>query len=485
MDFFEKFAREHGQRLLQPLGGKPETIWLAQTAEGEPRVLRRYAGRDTVCRKLVGVQTPQLAQVYACQDADEDTVSEEEYIDGTLLSDLLRRTLLDERQAAAAARELCTALQTLHGLGYVHRDVKPENVMLTKQGRVVLLDLDAAAPLLGSPDRNTRLLGTAGYAAPEQFGFARCDVRADIFALGVLLNVMLTGEHPSVCLAKGRLGRIVRRCTHTNAAQRYETVDALLRQLPKAGPAHLCALCGGMTPGGGCVWCGGAAKRKAGQKLGWVLAAAIAGLALAVGGYAIGLQNPTAAMARPAQAQQRGQQETEPALAAEVTFRQSTPVEVAAWPGGDIPFTAPFFCDLDGDGEEEQYCFAVADTWPGEEGIRVSQRGRRGYARDEQITEYYLPLICRERADGTYEAVPELADLLEDPVITLYYLGEQPEALISAVQLPGRRFGVWAGEVEAQATSACAGDWIVLARAKIAGQPVEAAMQKEIYLREE
>ena len=121
--------------------------------------------------------------------------------------------------------------------------------------------------------------------------------------------------------------------------------------------------------------------------------------------------------------------------------------------------TAPFFCDLDGDGEEEQYCFAVADTWPGEEGIRVSQRGRRGYARDEQITEYYLPLICRERADGTYEAVPELADLLEDPAITLYYLGEQPEALISAVQLPGRRFGVWAGEVEAQATSACAGGW--------------------------
>ncbi len=151
MDFFEKFAREHGLRLLQPLGGKPETIWLAQTAEGEKRVLRRYAGQDAVCRKLVGVQTPQLAQVYACQDADEDTVSEEEYIDGTLLSDLLRRTLLDERQAAAAARELCAALQTLHGLGYVHRDVKPENVMLTKQGRVVLLDLDAAAPLLGSP----------------------------------------------------------------------------------------------------------------------------------------------------------------------------------------------------------------------------------------------------------------------------------------------------------------------------------------------
>lgn len=425
MDFFEKFAREYGLRLLQPLGGKPETIWLAQTAEGEKRVLRRYAGRDTLCRKLVGVQTPQLAQVYACHDADEDTVSEEEYIDGTLLSDLLRRTLL------------------------------------------------------GSPDRNTRLLGTAGYAAPEQFGFARCDVRADIFALGVLLNVMLTGEHPSVCLAKGRLGRIVRRCTHTNAAQRYESVDALLRQLPKAGPAHLCALCGGVTPGGGCVWCGGAAKRKAGQKLGWVLAAAIAGLALAVGGYAIGLQNPTAAMARHAQAQ--GQQEAEPALAAEVTFRQSTPVEVAAWPGGDIPFTAPFFCDLDGDGEEEQYCFAVADTWPGESEIRVVQRAGRGFPEGIQITENYLPVICRETADGGFEAVPELVDRLEDPVIALYYLGEQPKELISAARLPGKRFGVWPGEVEARVSLACEGEWVIFARATVAGQPVEAAIRKDIH----
>ena len=478
MDFFEKLAREHGLRLLQPLGGKPETIWLAQTAEGEKRVLRRYAGHETLCRKLVGVQTPQLAQVYACQDADEDTVSEEEFIDGTLLSDLLRRTLLDERQAAAAARELCAALQTLHGLGYVHRDVKPENVMLTKQGRVVLLDLDAAAPLLGSPDRNTRLLGTAGYAAPEQFGFARCDVRADIFALGVLLNVMLTGEHPSVCLAKGRLGRIVRRCTHTNAAQRYETVGALLRQLPKARPAHLCALCGGVTPGGGCVWCGGAAKRRAGRKPGWILATVLAALALAVGGYAIGLQNPTAAMARPAQGPA---QEAEPALAAEVTFRQSTPVEVAAWPGGDIPFTAPFFCDLDDDGEEEQYCFAVADIWPGETGIQVIQRGGRGYAEGIQITENYLPVICRETADGGYEAVPELVDLLEDPVITLYYLGERPEELISAVQLPGKRFGIWTGEVEARATVACEGEWVIFARATVAGQPVEAAIRKDIH----
>ena len=164
-----------------------------------------------------------------------------------------------------------------------------------------------------------------------------------------------------------------------------------------------------------------------------------------------------------------------------MTFRQSTPVEVAAWPGGDIPFTAPFFCDLDGDGEEEQYCFAVADIWPGVSKIRVVQRGGRGYAPGIQITENYLPVICRETADGGFEAVPELVDLLEDPVITLYYLGERPKELISAVQLPGKRFGVWTGEVEARATLACEGEWVIFARATVAGQPVEAAIRKDIH----
>ena len=244
MGTFQDIAQKSGLRLVRSLGKKENTLWLAETAEGEQRILRRYAGTDVPCRALIESDAPQLARVYACYDAGGDTISEEEYIDGTLLSDILRRVLLSEAQAAAVARELCLGLQTLHSLSFVHRDVKPENVMLTQQGRVVLLDLDAAAPVLGTPDTNTRLLGTAGYAAPEQFGFARCDVRADIFALGVLLNVALTGEHPSVRLAKGRLGRIVRRCTNTNAAQRYANVDALLRQLPPARPVHLCGLCG-------------------------------------------------------------------------------------------------------------------------------------------------------------------------------------------------------------------------------------------------
>ena len=74
-------------------------------------------------------------------------------------------------------------------------------------------------------------LGTTGYAAPEQFGLSQTDGRADIYSLGVLLNVMLTGQHPSAKLAPGHAGRVVQRCTMTNPDRRYRTVRELREAL--------------------------------------------------------------------------------------------------------------------------------------------------------------------------------------------------------------------------------------------------------------
>lgn len=475
---FQDIAQKSGLRLVRSLGKKENTLWLAETPEGERRILRRYAGADVPCRALAESEAPQLARVYACYDANGDTISEEEYVDGTLLSDLLRRTLLSEVQAAAVTREICLGLQTLHSLGFVHRDVKPENVMLTQQGRVVLLDLDAAAPVMGTPDTNTRLLGTAGYAAPEQFGFARCDVRADIFALGVLLNVALTGEHPAVRLAEGRLGRIVRRCTNTNAAQRYANIDALLRQLPPERPVHLCGLCGGKTPGGGCVWCGGAAARKPVRTVGRI-AAALAVCVLcalcAMGGVRLALrQEPETAVQAPAQTAEPDEET--------VTLQEPEPLTVTPWPGGEIPFLTPFLYDLDGDGQDEQYVFAVANVWLSDTKLYISPDGSRGYQPGERLMMSYVPLICRQNTDGEFEVVPELAGLLTDVKVEIYYSGDQPGEMVEPLRRPYRYRSVWDGMVEVWATGKCKGPWIILARANLNGQPVEAATQNRSYL---
>ncbi len=127
-------------------------------------------------------------------------------------------------------KQLCLALTVLHQNGIVHRDVKPENVMVSDEGRVVLIDFSISRKVIpGGSD--TQILGTVGYAAPEQLGLSQSDGRTDIYAMGVLYNVMLTGKHPSVELARGKAGRIIRKCTAVNPDDRYQTSEKLLQTL--------------------------------------------------------------------------------------------------------------------------------------------------------------------------------------------------------------------------------------------------------------
>lgn len=161
---------------------------------------------------------------------------EEEYIDGISLQELIDggEKMAPER-AIAITSSVCRALLRLHRKGIIHRDVKPEHVMLTPEGKLYLIDLDAAMRILPEKKSDTRLLGTAGYAAPEQFGLNRSDVRTDIFAVGILLNLLLTGEHPAVVrFREGALGHIIETCTAINPQDRYQNMTELLEDLEKA-----------------------------------------------------------------------------------------------------------------------------------------------------------------------------------------------------------------------------------------------------------
>jgi serine/threonine protein kinase len=114
----------------------------------------------------------------------------------------------------------------LHERGLVHRDVKPENVMIDKNGRVVLIDFNASRKV-SEACKDTVIMGTVGYASPEQLGVTQSDARTDIYATGILLNVMLTGKHPTEAFAKGRAGRIIRKCTALNPDDRYQCAEKL------------------------------------------------------------------------------------------------------------------------------------------------------------------------------------------------------------------------------------------------------------------
>ena len=197
---------------------------------GTRYVFRRYSGSGEVYRRLLPVLCPHLPQIMEAAEQDGQTAVLEEYVQGDTLAELLMGARLTEREARQVTMQLCQALHVLHSMGAVHRDVKPENVIL-RGSDAVLIDFDAARIYKVASESDTQVLGTTGFAAPEQYGIFQSDERADIFSLGVLLNIMLTGKHPSREMAAGKIGRIVRKCTMTAPEQRYQSARALMEVL--------------------------------------------------------------------------------------------------------------------------------------------------------------------------------------------------------------------------------------------------------------
>lgn len=197
---------------------------------GTRYVFRRYSGSGEVYRRLLPVLCPHLPQIMEAAEQDGQTAVLEEYVQGDTLAELLMGARLTEREARQVTMQLCQALHVLHSMGAVHRDVKPENVIL-RGSDAVLIDFDAARIYKDESESDTQVLGTTGFAAPEQYGIFQSDGRADIFSLGVLLNIMLTGKHPSREMAAGKMGRIVRKCTMTAPEQRYQSARALMEVL--------------------------------------------------------------------------------------------------------------------------------------------------------------------------------------------------------------------------------------------------------------
>jgi serine/threonine-protein kinase len=120
-----------------------------------------------------------------------------EYVRGMTLKYLLQKR---ERLPFAAGlrilRQVCTALQVAHEQGVLHRDVKPENVMLEPSGNAKLMDFGIASPIRRDEAQDQYIVGTPRYASPEQLAGLPVDERTDIYATGVMMYQMFTGRLP-------------------------------------------------------------------------------------------------------------------------------------------------------------------------------------------------------------------------------------------------------------------------------------------------
>lgn len=180
---------------------------------------------------LMSLDNKHIAKVYDTVKADRSCTVLEEYISGETLEQLCEGKPLSEDRVRDIIIQLCIGLEEIHEKGLIHRDLTPTNILISSDGVIKIIDFGISRFEKAAAPRDTTLLGTEGFAAPEQFGFSQSTPQTDIYALGVLMSFMLTGALPIKKRYSGPLSGVIARCTEIDSKKRYESVGELKKAL--------------------------------------------------------------------------------------------------------------------------------------------------------------------------------------------------------------------------------------------------------------
>lgn len=226
---------------------------LRKELAADPSLITRF---EREARSVAALAHQNIVHIYDFLTRGNSMFIVMEFVEGIDLYDLLCRTQrLPPEIAAIIALQAARALEYAHYRGVVHRDFKPSNLMITKQGEVKLMDFGIARDqAFDDLTRPGTAIGTPAYMSPEQIMGERVDFRSDIFSFGIVLYQMLTGQKPfteddtrSVMQRivnepykrprslypdiPWRLQRIAKRCLQKDPAKRYASTEALRRDL--------------------------------------------------------------------------------------------------------------------------------------------------------------------------------------------------------------------------------------------------------------
>jgi tetratricopeptide (TPR) repeat protein/predicted Ser/Thr protein kinase len=219
----------------------------------DPAILQRFKQELILARNITHKN---VVRIYDLGEAEGIRFITMEYVDGEDLRTMLRRHgKFTTTEAIPMIEQVCRALDAAHSEGVIHRDLKPQNIMRDKSGRVVVMDFGLARSLGDSGMTQTgAIVGTMEYMSPEQALGSPLDQRSDIFSVGLIFYELLTGKSPyhadtaiASLMRRTRevaipasdvdntvprsLSAIVSRCLEREPANRYHSVVELLQQL--------------------------------------------------------------------------------------------------------------------------------------------------------------------------------------------------------------------------------------------------------------
>ncbi len=198
-----------------------------------------------------GLNQPNIVSVYDVGEDDGMHYIVMELVDGvTLERYIARKGKLTEREAIEVGMQVAKGLEAAHAQGIIHRDIKPQNIIISREGKIKVADFGIAR-VSSSQTLTDNSMGSVHYISPEQAKGGYCDERSDIYSLGISLYEMLTGRLPytgesSVAVAlqhiqneitppstyapeiNANLEKIVLKCTQKNPENRYASMTALL-----------------------------------------------------------------------------------------------------------------------------------------------------------------------------------------------------------------------------------------------------------------
>ena len=217
------------------IGNREDVVIVRSSEDGNLYVKKILTVYDkSVYEYLKDHPIDHMPQICALFESDNCLIVIEEYIEGKTLADIIDEGPLPEKKAIETAHCVCRIIQELQSLPtpVIHRDIKPANIIISDDGEVYLLDMNAAQWYDPDETDDTRYIGTTNFAAPEQagFGLTASSKKTDIYGVGMLLNFMLTGESPKVRRASGRIWDVIERCIRLDPEDRY-TVEELIKEL--------------------------------------------------------------------------------------------------------------------------------------------------------------------------------------------------------------------------------------------------------------